>query len=51
MKKQIYLPVLFIAMITLSCSKTTKSNEKADDGITLSNMDSTVLPGNDFIYL
>jgi len=48
MKKQIYLSVLFIAMITLSCSKTTKSNEKVDDGITLANMDSTVIPGNDF---
>jgi putative endopeptidase len=46
MKKSIYLPVLFITMITLSCNTTKKENTVK--GITLSNMDTTAVPGNDF---
>ena len=47
MKKQSYLLLLFFAMITLSsCNSTKKGN--AVDGITLANMDTTAVPGNDF---
>ena len=45
MKKQSYLLLLFFVMITLSCNKTKKASV---DGITLTNMDTTVTPGNDF---
>jgi len=47
MMKQIYLPVLLIAMITLSCSGTKKGNENAG-GINLANLDKKAIPGNDF---
>jgi len=45
MKKQSYLLLLFFVMITLSCNNTKKASV---DGITLTNMDTTVTPGNDF---
>ena len=45
MKKQSYLFVLFFVMITLSCNNTKKTNV---EGITLANMDTTAIPGNDF---
>jgi len=45
MKKQNYLLLLFFAMITLSCNNTKKASV---DGITLTNMDTTAVPGNDF---
>jgi len=46
MKKQIYLLLLlFFVMITLSCNNTKKASV---DGITLTNMDTTAIPGNDF---
>jgi len=45
MKKQSYLLLLFFAMITLSCNNTKKTSV---DGITLTNMDTTAIPGNDF---
>ena len=46
MKKQFYLPLLFFVMITLSCNNTKKTN--VEDGITLTNMDTTAVPANDF---
>jgi len=46
MKKRIYLPLLFCAMITLSCNNTKK--ESVQEGIILANMDTTAIPGNDF---
>ena len=46
MKKQSYLVLLFFVMITLSCNNAKKAS--AVDGITLTNMDATVTPGNDF---
>ena len=45
MKKQSYLLLLFFVMITLSCNNTKKASV---DGITLTNMDTSVTPGNDF---
>ena len=45
MKKQSYLLFLFFVMITLSCNNTKKASV---DGITLANMDTTAIPGNDF---
>jgi len=45
MKKQSYLLLLFFAMITLSCNNTKKTSV---DGIALTNMDTSVVPGNDF---
>jgi putative endopeptidase len=47
MKKHFYLPVLFFAMITLSCNETKKGNVE-EKGIVLANMDTTAIPGNDF---
>ena len=46
MKKQIYLPVLFFVMTILSCNVTKKGS--VEEGITLVNMDTTAIPGNDF---
>jgi len=45
MKKQSYLLLLFFVMITLSCNNTKKASV---DGITLTNMDTTAIAGNDF---
>ena len=44
MKKQNYLLLLILGMITLSCNNTKEGSE----GITLANMDTTAIPGNDF---
>ena len=45
MKKQSYLLFLLFVMITMSCNNTKKTGV---DGITLTNMDTTAIPGNDF---
>jgi len=45
MRKQSYLLFLGLVMITLSCTNTKKTSV---DGITLTNMDTTAIPGNDF---
>jgi len=45
MNKQSYLLLLFLVMITLSCNNTKKAST---EGITLTNMDTTAIPGNDF---
>ena len=45
MKKQFYLLFLLFVMITLSCNNTKKANV---EGITLENMDTVAIPGNNF---